>query len=253
MTTHLGYIQQVLAPHQRVSVVAQQEHFAGIAIAGPQAVATMAALAGTDLPAHMGLINAVIADVPVLVLAASYSGERAFEIYAPGHDAGPVWDVLAAAVAARGGCPYGLEALEFLRIEKGHIVIGGEADGRTTPHDLRLEKMLRKTLGYIGASALARPELSAAGRLQLVGLVSSESIPEGAMLVDVAGGAIEGHVTSAGPRVLGEGSVALALLTGGRARLGNTLLATSPTRGKQVRVEVVEPVFHDPDGANYRD
>ena len=127
-------------------------------------------------------------------------------------------------VRARGGCPYGLEALEFLRIEKGHIVIGVEADGRTTPHDLRLERMLRKNGGFIGASALDRPALSAPDRLQLVGLEAGEgAIPEGAMLVTATGGAIEGHVTSAAGRVLGDGAIALGLLAGGRAREGDVL------------------------------
>jgi hypothetical protein len=34
-----------------------------------------------------------------------------------------------------GGALFGLEAMEFLRIEKGHLVVGGEVDGRMTPHD----------------------------------------------------------------------------------------------------------------------
>ena len=253
MTTHLGYVQHVLAPKLRVSIIGQQEHFAGIAIAGPLAATVLAVLVDAPPPAHMGLTKAVIAGVPVLVLAASYSGERAFEAYAPGHDAGPVWDALAAATAAHGGCPYGLEALEFLRIEKGHIVVGGEADGRTTPHDLRLEKMLRKAGGYIGASALQRPALLATDRLQLVGLASPNAIPEGSMLVAEIGARVEGHVTSAGPRVLGEGSVALAMLAGGRGRIGDTLIASSPTRGQHASVTVFEPVFHDPEGTRYRD
>ncbi len=254
MEAHLSYAHRVLAPDLRVSVVMQQEQFAGIALAGPLARDVLEGLTGSPPPAHMGLANAAIAGVPVVVLAASYSGERAFEVYAAGDVAGPVWDALHDAVTARGGCAYGLEALEFLRIEKGHIVVGGEADGRMTAHDLRLEKMLRKAGGYIGASALERPALASPDRLQLVGLASrGDGIPEGAMLVASVGAKVEGHVTSAGPRVLEDGGIALALLRGGRARLGETLVASSPTRGKYVTVTVVEPVFHDPKGARYRD
>jgi sarcosine oxidase subunit alpha len=253
MEAHLSYVHRVLAPQLRVSVVAQQEHHAGIALAGPRAAAILAVVAGLEPPAHMGLAHAVVAGVPVLVLAASYSGERAFEIYAPGHDAALVWTAVEEKVRAAGGYPYGLEALEFLRIEKGHVVIGAEADGRTTPHDLGLERMLRKAGGFVGAQALARPALAAADRRRLVGLVSSEQIPEGAMLVADHGAPVEGHVTSAGPRLLEAGGAALALLAGGMAREGETLLATSPTRGRHVRVTVAAPVFHDPEGARYRD
>ncbi|MEG3145129.1 2Fe-2S iron-sulfur cluster-binding protein [Sphingomonas sp. RT2P30] len=254
MEAHLGYARRVLAPQLRVSVVAQQEHYAGIALAGPQARDILARLTGIEPPAHMGLSEAHIAGVPVLILAASYSGERAFEVYASGDAAAPVWDALDSAARDRGGCPYGLEALEYLRIEKGHIVIGAEADGRTTPHDLRLERMLRKSGGYIGAAGLTRPALAAADRLQLVGLTASGgAIPEGGMLVASHGQPVEGHVTSAARQVLGEGSIALALLASGRARSGETLLATSPTRGQQVPVTVTEPIFYDAEGARYRD
>lgn len=253
MEAHLSYCHRVLAPHLRVSIVGQQEHFAGVALAGPRARDILVALAGIDAPAHMGLTHAALAGVPVLVLAASYSGERAFEIYAAGHDAAPVWLALEDAVRAAGGCPYGLEALEFLRIEKGHIVIGAEADGRTTPHDLGMGKMLRKASGFVGAQGLARPALAAADRRKLVGLVSPDPIPEGAMLVAQNGAPVEGHVTSAGLRALEPGSVALALIVGGAARLGDTLLATSPTRGRQASVTVTAPVFHDVEGIRYRD
>lgn len=253
MEAHLGYVHRVLAPGLRVSVVAQQEHFAGIAVAGPQARAIVAEIAAIDPPAHMGLARAIIAGVPVLVLAASYSGERAFEIYAAAHDAAPVWTALEARVRAAGGYPYGLEALEFLRIEKGHVVIGAEADGRTTPGDLGFERMLRKAGGYVGAQALTRPALALPDRRRLVGLIAADPIPEGAMLVADHGAPVEGHVTSAGPRLLEPGGAALALLAGGMLREGETLLATSPTRGRHVPVTVTAPVFHDPEGARYRD
>jgi glycine cleavage system aminomethyltransferase T/NADPH-dependent 2,4-dienoyl-CoA reductase/sulfur reductase-like enzyme len=252
MEAHLGYAQRVLAPHLRASVVAVQEVFAGIALAGPHAAAILERLTGAAPPAHMGVAEAVVAGVPVLILAASYSGERAFELYPAGDAAAPVWEALLAA----GAVPYGIEALELLRIEKGHIVVGGEADGRTTPHDLRLDRMLRKSGGFVGASALDRPALAAPDRLQLVGLTSPTPIPEGAMLVAATGSPVEGHVTAAGLRVLGGssfgGGVALALLRGGRGRNGETLLATSPTRRTEARVTVTDPMFYDPEGARYR-
>ena len=189
----------------------QQEHYAGIALAGPRARDVLAALIGAEPPAPMGVARGVVAGVPVLVLAASYSGERAFEICAEGHAAAPVWQALEAAVRAAGGCPYGLEAIEFLRIEKGHVLVGGEADGRTTPHDLGLEKMLNKAGGFIGASALTRPALNAADRLQLVGLASlAGPIAEGAMLCAAQGRAVEGHVTAAARRLIGAMSGAIS-------------------------------------------
>jgi glycine cleavage system aminomethyltransferase T/NADPH-dependent 2,4-dienoyl-CoA reductase/sulfur reductase-like enzyme len=254
MATHISYVRQYLCPHMRVSAVNVQEQHAGIAVAGPNAKAVLTGLIGEEPPRHMSTVPATIKGVPVLVLAASYSGERAFEIYAEATHAAPVWAALEDAVTAQGGCLYGLEAMEFLRIEKGHLVVGGEVDGRMTPHDLALDKMLNKVGGYIGASGLSRPALSEPGRRQLVGLEAIEgNIPEGSMLITREGEAPLGHVTAAALRIIEGGSIALGQLEGGFARAGEELIATSPTRGQNARVRVVAPHFYDAAGVRYRD
>jgi methylglutamate dehydrogenase subunit C len=254
MATLISYVRHYLCPHLRVSAVNVQEHYAGLAVAGPNAKAALAGLIGEEPPRHMSTVPAVIAGVPVLLLAASYSGERAFEVYVEGTLAAAVWAALEDAVTAQGGCLYGLEAMEFLRIEKGHLVVGGEVDGRMTPHDLALDKMLNKAGGYIGASGLSRPALSAPGRRQLVGLEAIEgNIPEGSMLISREGEAPQGHVTAAAFRIIEGGSIALGHLEGGFARGGEELIATSPTRGQKARVRVVAPHFYDTAGERYRD
>lgn len=254
MATHISYVRQVLRPQLKVSAVNVQEHYAGIAVAGPKAKTVMAALIGEDVPRHMSTVPAMIAGTPVLVLAASYSGERAFEIYVEASKAEAVWSACEEEVTAQGGCLYGMEAMEFLRIEKGHLVVGGEIDGRLTPHELALDKMLNKAGGYIGAAGLTRPSLDQPGRKQLVGLEALEgTIPEGSMLITAQGQPAEGHVTASGIRVVEGGSVALGQLNGGLARHGEELLAVSPTRGQNARVRVVAPHFYDTAGERYRD
>jgi glycine cleavage system aminomethyltransferase T/NADPH-dependent 2,4-dienoyl-CoA reductase/sulfur reductase-like enzyme len=253
MTAHLSYVRRVLAPEMRVSVVGVQEHWGAAALAGPFARACVHELMESEAPRHMSATTGRIADIPVMVLAVSYSGERAFEIYAAAPDIDPVWTALACATLARGGALYGLEALELLRIEKGHPEVGAEIDGRRTPADLGLAKMLNPRGGYVGAAGLSRPALQAKDRQTLVGLVSGEPIPEGAMLAPSAGADPEGHVSSSGPRLTGQGAVALGLLARGGERMGETLLARSPTRGKTAQVRVVAPHFHDPAGERYRD
>ena len=254
MATHISYVRQALCPHLRVSAVNVQEHYAGLAVAGPKARAVLAALIGEEPPRHMSTVPAAIAGVPVIILAASYSGERAFEIYVDASQAEAVWAACEAHVNALSGALYGLEAMEFLRIEKGHLVVGGEVDGRMTPHDLALDKMLNKAGGYIGASGLARPALSEAGRRQLVGLEAiSGDIPEGAMLIPNEGASPQGHVSAAAFRIIAGGSVALGQLTDGFSRHGEILIASSPTRGQQARVRVVAPHFYDAAGERYRD
>ena len=43
---------------------------------------------------------------------------------------------------AFGLMPYGTEAMNTLRIEKGHVVVGAETDGRTTAEDLGMGKLV---------------------------------------------------------------------------------------------------------------
>lgn len=255
VATHISYVRQYLCPHLRVSAVNVQEHYAGIAVAGPNAKAVLSALIGEEPPRHMSTVPAVMAGVPVIILAASYSGERAFEIYVEASHAGAVWAACETEVMEQDGALYGLEAMEFLRIEKGHLVVGGEVDGRMTPHDLALDKMLNKTGGYVGASGLSRPALSETGRRQLVGLeaIDGNNIPEGAMLVTHEGASPQGHVSAAAFRIIEGGSIALGQLTDGFARHGEELIATSPTRGQKARVRVVAPHFYDTAGERYRD
>ena len=254
MATHISYIRQYLCPHLRVSAVNVQEHYSGIAIAGPKAKAVLAALMGEEPPRHMSTVPAVIAGIQAIILAASYSGERAFEIYVEASHAASVWAASEVEVAAQGGALYGLEAMEFLRIEKGHLVVGGEIDGRMTPNDLALDKMLNKAGGFFGASGLSRPALSEPGRRQLVGLEAiMGDIPEGSMLVTREGASPEGHVSAAAYRILEGGSIALGQLTDGFSRHGEEIIATSPTRGQKTRVRVVAPHFYDLSGERYRD
>ena len=127
-------------------------------------------------------------------------------------------------------------------------------DGRLTPHDLALDKMLNKAGGFVGASGLSRPSLLLPDRRQLVGLEAIEGvIPEGAMLLTTLGSEPEGHVSAAGVRIITGGSIALGQLERGFARAGESLIATSPTRGQSAKVKVVAPHFYDVSGERYRD
>jgi hypothetical protein len=98
--------------------------------------------------------------------------------------------------------PYGTEAMGTLRIEKGHVVIGAEADGRTTADDLGMGKLVNASKWCIGKPLLNRPALTAPDRWQLVGLTALDGaqIPRAAKLVadpdHAAPNLMLGHVTS---------------------------------------------------------
>jgi sarcosine oxidase subunit alpha len=169
-----------------------------------------------------------------------------------------MWEAVIAAGAAEGIVPYGTEAMSTLRIEKGHVVVGPEADGRTTADDLGMGKLVSAAKWCIGKPLLDRPALRASDRWQLVGLtaIDGAKMPRGAKLVadpDLAPPIpMLGHVTSwcRSPNL--DAWIALALLANGRARHGETLWAVSPLANAKVRVKVGPPCFVDPEGERLR-
>ena len=98
--------------------------------------------------------------------------------------------------------------------------------------------------------------MSAADRKQLVGLLTADRsvvLEEGSQVMapelphasSTRPGSI-GHVTSSYYSPALERSIALALVAGGRARMGQTL--SVPDSDGEVPVTVSSPVFYDPKG-----
>jgi sarcosine oxidase subunit alpha len=106
----------------------------------------------------------------------------------------------------------------------------------------------------VGKRSLQRPAMSATDRKQLVGLFTADPqvvLEEGAQVMHEPGQRPParpiGHVTSSyHSAVLGR-SIALALVAGGRARMGATLYVPMPDG--DVPVQVTSPVFYDSEGA----
>jgi sarcosine oxidase subunit alpha len=181
----------------------------------------------------------------------SFSGERAYEVFAGAHHGVHVWEHILQAGAAHGIVPYGTEAMGTLRIEKGHVS-GPELDGRTSLDDLGLSGLASAKKPFVGGVMRQRAALREDTRARLVGLRSIDGRPirPGAQLV--AGNGPEGHVTSTTYSPELGAQIALALLRNGPARQGERLDAAYPLRGETVKVEVVPPVFLDPEGRRMR-
>jgi sarcosine oxidase subunit alpha len=153
-----------------------------------------------------------------------------------------------------GGCAYGTETMHVLRAEKGYIIVGQETDGTVTPEDVGLTWAIGKNKkDFVGKRSLARPDMLKADRPQLVGLLTADrttQLEEGAQIVaqkkSPRGTPALGHVTSSYWSEAAGRPIALALVAGGRARIGETLQVPMP--GGDVPVEVVAPVFVDAKG-----
>jgi len=252
---HMEDYLQTEFPELQVWLTSITEQWAVIAVQGPRARDVIAPLtAGTDIAAeampHMSVREAVVADIPVRLFRVSFTGESGYEINVPADHGPAVWQAVMAAGAAYGITPYGTEAMHVLRAEKGYIVVGQDTDGTVTPDDLGLGWTIGRTKDdFVGKRSLTRPEMLRPDRRQLVGLSTGpdEVLEEGAQLTTGHGTVLLGHVTSSyRSETLGR-SIALALISGGRARRGQTLYVPMPDHA--IPVTVTDPVFYDRDGA----
>jgi sarcosine oxidase subunit alpha len=254
----LEFLLQTAWPELRVQVVSVTDAFAGMSIAGPRARAALElALPGVDfsneaLP-HMGVREFELEGVGLRVLRLSFSGELAYELYAPADFGVALWERLLERAAPLGIKPYGLEALASLRIEKGHVA-GLELDHRNTLDDLGLGKMAASGKAFVGRELRDRPGLRAADRWSLVGLECLEPgarLRGGAILFgpdDPIAGHGRGYVTSVTWSTVLEKYIALGLYQGGLAHAGSEVLCAYPLKGETVRARIVAPLFVDPAG-----
>ncbi len=236
----------------QVWLTSTTEHFGVIAIQGPRSATILAGLvediALADMP-PMSVRPCRILGMPARLFRVSFTGADGFEINVPAGQAQTVWDAVMAAGERYGITPYGTEAMHVLRAEAGFIIVGQETDGTVTPDDLGLGWMIGKAKpDFVGKRSLARPDMLREDRPQLVGLLTKDPVlvlEEGAQIVALSdgAGASLGHVTSSYHSATLGRSIALALVAGGRARIGASLFVPLPNG--TVEFTVVRPGFLD--------
>lgn len=257
---HMERYAQTVWPELDVQFCSVTEQWAAMALSGPRSRDVLARVVGglevtNEALPYMGVAETTVAGAPARIFRISFSGELAYEINVPAGYGEAVWERVMAAGTELDIIPYGMEALGVLRIEKGHVA-GPELDGRTTARDLGLGRMLSTRKAFIGQKLMERPGLADPKRPALVGLFPvdrAQRLRGGAHLVANADSADSiGHVTSvAFSPTLGHW-ITLALVAGGAERQGQRMHAVYPLRGETVAVEVVHPVFVDPEGARVR-
>ncbi|WP_369394928.1 sarcosine oxidase subunit delta family protein [Streptomyces sp. CG1] len=248
-------------PDLRVHCTSVTEQWATAALVGPRSRAVLASLApqlafgNEDFP-FMAWRETTVAGIDARVCRISFSGELAYEINVSPWDALGLWEALHEAGAPYGITPYGTETMHVLRAEKGYPIIGQDTDGTVTPHDLGMSwAVSKKKPDFIGKRSYARADTVRPDRKHLVGLLPEDPatfLPEGTQVV--ADGELPappvpmlGHVTSSYRSAALGRTFALALIKGGRDRIGERLYA--PVGNRLLPVTVTSPVLYDPEGA----
>ncbi len=256
---HMEDYLQTEFPHLKVWLTSTTEQWAVIAVQGPKAREILEPLIeGIDISneafPHMSVREGKICGVPTRLFRMSFTGEAGYEVNVPADYGQAVWEAIWARAEPLGACAYGTETMHVLRAEKGYIIVGQDTDGTVTPHDASLSwAVSKKKTDFVGIRGLKRPDLVKEGRKQLVGLLTKDPnvvLEEGAQIVadpnEPKPMKMLGHVTSSYWSENCGRSIAMALVAGGQARLGQTLYVPMPDR--TIAVEVSDMVFIDKEG-----
>jgi aminomethyltransferase len=181
---NLAYFADLIG-RDKVAIEEVSHDYATLAIQGPRSRDLVAKLVpGAATIPYFGLATGKVAGSPVTVSRTGYSGDLGFEIWIETPDALKVWDAVWDSVAGHGVLPFGLDALEMLRIEAGLLLLDVDFgssryawtdEDRSTPFEIGLGWMLRDLANddraFIGRRALEREIAEATSRWRFTGLI----------------------------------------------------------------------------------
>jgi glycine cleavage system T protein len=192
-----------------------------LGINGPRSRELLQSLTGTDVSglAYFRFFTEQIevGGVPCWVSRTGYSGELGYELFCSPDGAEQLW----AAVTGAGARPYGLAAVETIRIESGLIFIGYDYfQHETSPYDMGLDKLIRLDKDVCGRDALAAQAKNPPNRF--VSLVVDGPVPEYGSAVTKGGEQVGTLTSPCDSPTLGK-VIGLTVLRADLAREGETV------------------------------
>ena len=259
---HLEFVTQALHPEWDVVFTSVTEQWAQFAVAGPKSRELLNAVLDTSVDndsfPFMACGEAGVLGVAGRLFRISFSGEHAYEVAVPARYGAALFAALVKRAEAMEGGAYGMEALNVLRIEKGHIT-HAEIHGRVTAFDVGMARMISAKKECLGKVMAAREGLTDPMRERMVGLRPVgvvKQLSAGAHVFEAGAEHVhandQGYVTSAcfSPDV--GTMIALAFVKNGPARMGERMVVRDHMRDLTVEVEVCVPVFVDQEGGRLR-
>lgn len=120
---------------------------------------------------------ASVNNTEVVISRSGYTGELGYELYVPAEEAAVLWDSLLAGGREFGLRPYGVAAMQSLRIEKAFPLAGPDIDGEQSPFEVGLHRWIRfDKRDFVGREALLRRQ-DMGLQERWVGLVLDSDIP----------------------------------------------------------------------------
>jgi sarcosine oxidase subunit alpha len=229
-------------------VIDQTAMLGAINVAGPRSRELLERLSDANLGATalppMGAADVTVAGIRCRALRVGFVGELSFELHHPRGRSAELWDALIGSGGDLGIRPHGLDALDVLRLEKGHVYLGQDTLPDDHPGKLGLSWAVDMTKpDFIGRTSLERMAAFPLER-RLAGLTFDSPPQRGAPLL--VGDRVVGRITSCAS------SPALGAPIGlGWIRAIDGAFPTEMRAGT-VTATVVATPFYDPKGERQR-
>jgi len=235
-------------------IVNQTGHMGAVNLAGPRSQRLLARLTRSEVSnaafPYLGVREIEVAGIPVRAMRVGFVGELGFELHAPANSMAALWNALVETGRDLGIRPFGVEAQRLLRLEKGHIIVGQDTDGLTTPFEagcgwaVKMEKPF-----FVGQRSLRI--LQAKGLRQALVGFELESGQSAAKVLEchlaIERDELAGRVTSIAWSPTLSRHIGLALLRPDVAER-NTHFNIRVTDGTLVRATIVPTPFYDAEG-----
>ncbi|MDX2217127.1 MAG: 2Fe-2S iron-sulfur cluster-binding protein [Oculatellaceae cyanobacterium bins.114] len=232
---------------------------AAVNLAGPCSREVLSQLTDLDLSGaafpYLGVRQTVISGIPVLLMRVGFVGEWGYEIHVAAESAPALWDALMEAGAPVGIRPFGVEAQRLLRLEKGHLIVGQDTDGLTTPFMAGLEWAVKRDKPFFIGQRSLQIVQSRPLKQKLVGFMLqpgfSGTAPQECHLA-IAQGEIVGRVTSIAFSPTLDRYIGLAYLQPELAKVGNPFTIRL-SDGSLVTAIVSPTPFYDPENLRQKE
>ena len=248
-------------PELRVYLTSATDHWTTMSIVGPNARNIISKLCddiefSPEAFPFMSFRDGTVVGLPARVFRVSFTGELSFEVNVSANYGRYVWEAIREAGKEYNIASWGTESMHMMRAEKAYLIIGQDTDGSVNPVDVGMDRMLSKTKDFLGKRSLSRPDSVRDDRKQLVGLLTDDTtqvLPEGGQIVKDPSAPIPramiGHVTSSYWSANLNRSIAMAVVKGGQARMGEKVYISLKDGKNPVSAVISSPVFYDPEGA----
>ncbi|TMH73795.1 MAG: FAD-dependent oxidoreductase [Betaproteobacteria bacterium] len=221
-------------------------------LAGPRSREVLGPLTDLDLSGaafpYLAVRAGRVAGIAARLMRVGFVGEWGFEIHVAAEHGPALWDALMSSGERHGIGPFGVEAQRLLRLEKGHLILGQDTDGLTTPFDVGLKWAVAMDKPFfVGQRSLkaiaAQPPRQQLAPFTLAPDHAGEAPKECHLVIE--NGSIAGRVTSiyASPQL--ERTIGLAFVRPEMAQQGRRF-SIRLSDGRTVTAQVAQTPFYDP-------